>query len=170
MFNLITLNHFLLVTWLCLQYILLQFTVSPHYPYYILYPEQRTFTNYYALFPLQNKQFRPWEVCSLDDPWSFAASHSLMHFINRCTWKSSQYYIIISTMTSFMRMSQKLVFHQSKCICAIKRMLSTTAMYVSSSSFMYLRFPCYCDACLNSSDLRVGLKTLRNTIQHLAIF
>jgi len=88
-----------------------------------------------------------------------------MHFINWCTWKSSQYYIIISMMTSFMRMSQKLVFHQSKCICAIKRILSTTAMYVSSSSFMYLRFPCYCDACLNSSDLRVGLKTLLNTIQ-----
>ena len=39
-----------------------------------------------------------------------------MHFINRCTWTSSQYYIIISMMTSFMRMSQKLVFHQSKCI------------------------------------------------------
>jgi len=27
MFNLITLNHFLLVAWLCLQYILLHFTV-----------------------------------------------------------------------------------------------------------------------------------------------
>jgi len=67
-------------------------------------------------------------------------------------------------MTSFMYMSQKLVFHQSKCICAIKHILSTTAMYVSSSSFMYLRFPCYCDACY-SSDLRVGLKTLLNTIQ-----
>ena len=124
-------------------------------------------TNYYALFPLQNKQ-RPWEVCSRGDPWSFAASHSLMHFINRCTctWKSSQYYTIISMMTSFMPMSQKLVFHQSKCICAIKRILSTTAMYVSSSFFMYLRFPCYCDACLNSSALRVGLKTLLNTIQY----
>jgi len=69
-------------------------------------------------------------------------SHSLMHFINRCTWKSSQYYIIISMMTSFMRVSQKLVFHQRKCISAIKRILSTTAMYVSSSSFMYLRIPC----------------------------
>ena len=75
--------------------------------------------------------------CSRDDPWSFAASHSLMHFINRCTWKSSQYYIIISIMTSFMHMSQKLVFHQSQCICAIMPILSTTAMYVSSSSFMY---------------------------------
>jgi len=62
-------------------------------------------------------------------------------------------------------MSQKLVFHQSKCICAIKCILSTTAMYVSSSSFKYLRFPCYCSVCLNSSDLRVGLKTLLNTIQ-----
>jgi len=129
------------------------------------YPEQKTFTNYYALFPSQNKQFRPWEVCSLDDLWSFAASHSLMHFINRCTSKSSQYYIIISMMTSFMRMSQKLVFHRSKRICAIKRILSTTAMDVSSSSFMYLRIPCYCDACLNSSTLRVGVKTLLNTIQ-----
>jgi len=35
-----------------------------------------------------------------------------------------------------MRMSQKLGFHQSNCICAIMRILSTTAMYVSSSSFM----------------------------------
>ena len=88
-------------------------------------------------------------------------------FINRCTWKSSQYYITIIMMASFKRMSQKLVFHQSKCICAIKRILSTTAMYVSSSSFMYLRIPCYCDAWLNSSDLRVGLKTLLNTIARL---
>ena len=38
-------------------------------------------------------------------------------------------------------------------------------MYVSSSSFMYLRISCYCDACLNSSDLRVGVTTLLNTIQ-----
>jgi len=66
-------------------------------------------------------------------------------------------------MTSFMRMSQKHVFHQSKCICAIMNILSTIAMNVSSSSFMFLRFPCYCDACLNSSDLRVGVKTLLNT-------
>ena len=95
------------------------------------------FTNYCALFPLQNKHFRPWEVCSLDELWSFAASHSLKHFINRCTWKSSQYYIVISRMTSFIRISQKLVFHQSKCFCAIKRILSTTAMYVSSSSLRY---------------------------------
>jgi len=63
----------------------------------------------------------------------------------------------------------KLVFHQSKCICAIKRILSTTAMYVSSSSFMYLRIPCYCDACLNSSALRVGVKTLLNTIQDASV-
>jgi len=48
----------------------------------IFYTQSKTFTNYYALFPLQNKQFRPWEVCSLDDPWSFAASHTRMHFIN----------------------------------------------------------------------------------------
>ena len=143
MFNLITLNHFLVVAWFCLQCILLQFTALPilHFT-----PGAKNFTNCYELFPLQNKQFRPWEVCSLDDPWFFAASHSLMHFINQCTWKSSQYYIIISTMTSFMRMSQKLVYHHSKCICAIKRILSSAAMYVSSSFFMYLGFQCYCTA------------------------
>jgi len=73
----------------------------------------------------------------------------------------------ISMMTSFMRMSQKLVFHQSKCICAIKPILSTTAIYISWSSFMYLRISCYCDACLNSSALRVGVKTLLNTIEWL---
>jgi len=66
-------------------------------------------------------------------------------------------------MTSFMRVSQKLVFHQSKCISAIKRILSTTAEYVCSCSFMYWRIPCYCDACLKSSALRVGVKTLDNT-------
>jgi len=36
-------------------------------------------------------------------------------------------------------------------------------MYVSSSSYMYLRIPYYCDACLKSSALRVGVKTLHNT-------
>jgi len=64
-----------------------------------------------------------------------------------------------------MRVFQKLVFHQSKCISAIKRILSTTTMYISSSSFMYLCVPCYCDACLKSSALRVGVKTLHNTMQ-----
>ena len=29
---------------------------------------------------------------------------------------------------------------------------------------MHLRIPCYCDACLNSSALRVGVRTLLNTI------
>jgi len=52
----------------------------------MLYPERKTFPNYYALFPLHYKQLRPWEVCSLVDPWSFAASNSLMHSIHRCTW------------------------------------------------------------------------------------
>ena len=49
------------------------------------YTNQKTFTNYHAQFPLHNKQFCPCEVSNLDDPWSFAASHSLVHFINRCT-------------------------------------------------------------------------------------
>ena len=110
------------------------------------------------------KELRPSEVCSLDGPWSFTASHCLMHYINRCTWISSQYCIII-IMMAFSRVSEKLVFHQSKCISAVKRIHSTTAMYVSSSFFMYLCIPCYGDACLKSSALRVGVKTLHNTIQ-----
>jgi len=53
----------------------------------------------------------------------------------------------------------------SKYISAIKRILSTTAMYISSSSFMHLCISLYCDACLKSSALRVGVKMLYNTIQ-----
>jgi len=72
-----------------------------------------TFTKYYALFPLHYKQLRPWEVCSLDDPWSFASSNSLMHSIHRCTWKSLQFFILIIVMATFMRVSWTLAFHQS---------------------------------------------------------
>ena len=113
---------------------------------------------HYSLYTISS--FALGKVHSLDYPWSFAASHSLIHFINRCT---SQHYIIIITMTSFMHVSQKLVFHQSSCISAIKYILSTTTMYVSSSSFMYLCIPCYCDACSKPSALRVGVKMLHNT-------
>jgi len=129
----------------------------------MLYPEQKTFTNYYSLFPLHYMQLRAWEVCSPDDPWPFAASHSLMHYTNRCTWKSAQYYFIIIMMASFMRVSYKFVFHESRCISAIKIIHSTTATSTSSSSFMYFCISCYCDAYLKSSALRVGVKTLNNT-------
>jgi len=64
-----------------------------------------------------------------------------------------------------MRVSYKLVFHQSKCISATKSILSTTTTYTSSSSFRYLSIPCYCDACSKSSILRVRVKALHNTIQ-----
>jgi len=36
-------------------------------------------------------------------------------------------------------------------------------MYMSSSSFSYFCISLYCDACLKSSALRVGVKTLHNT-------
>jgi len=49
-----------------------------------------------------------------------------------------------------------------KCISAIKRTLYTTAMYISSSFLVYLCFSLYCDACVKSSALRVGVKTLHN--------
>ena len=51
----------------------------------------------------------------------------------------------------------------SKGISAIKRIPYTTAMYISSSSFVYLCISLYCDACLKSRALRVGMKTLHNT-------
>ena len=41
---------------------------------------------------LYTKQLHPWEVCSLNNPWSFAASHYLMRFINWCTWKQWRSY------------------------------------------------------------------------------
>ena len=56
-----------MVAWLCLQYILLQFITALPILHFI--PRAKDFTNYYAPFPLQNKQFRPWEVCSLEDLW-----------------------------------------------------------------------------------------------------
>ena len=53
----------------------------------------------------------------------------------------------------------------SKCISAIKHILSTTAQHLSSSSFMYLCFSLYCDACLNPSAMCVGVKTLHNMLR-----
>jgi len=84
------LNHFLLVA--CLP--LFCFTKPYNRIACIkLYTHNKRLTNCYTLFPTHNKQLRRWEVCSLNVPWSFAASQSIMHFINRFTWKSSQYYI-----------------------------------------------------------------------------
>jgi len=125
MLNFTTLNHFLLVAWPCNAC----YFNKPynHIAHIIFYTQSKRL----LLFPLQ---FRPWEVCSLDDPWSFAVSHSLMYIINRRTWKASHYCIIIIMMASIMRVSYKLVFHQSKCISAIKRIHCTTATYISSSS------------------------------------
>ena len=93
-------------------------------------------------------------------------SHALsQHSVTRTkNLKLSQYYIITIMMTPFMRVSQKLMFHQSKCISAIKHILSTVATCISSSFFMYLCISCHCDVCLQSSALRVGVKTLHNTI------
>jgi len=130
MFNVTTLNHFHLVVWL--------FPAAFYFNNCIAHIFYTQDPNYYTLFPLNYKLLRHWEVCSLHDPKSFAASHSLMYFINWCTWKSSQYYIIVIVMASFMRVSCKLVFHQSKCITSIKPILSSTNTYISLSSFMYL--------------------------------
>ena len=56
--------------------------------------------------------------------------------------------IAITVMAPFMHMSFMLVFHQSKCIGAIKRILFYyTSTCASSSSFMYLCVPCHCGVC-----------------------
>jgi len=57
-----------------------------------------------------------------------------------------------------------LVFHQSKCINAMRRILSTVETYIRLHFFMYLYVRCYCDACLKSSALHEGMKTLHNTL------
>jgi len=67
-------------------------------------------------------------------------------------------------MASFMHVSYTLVFHQSKCISAMRRILSTVARYMRLNFFMYLCVPCYCDACSKFSTLRVRMKTLHNTL------
>jgi len=67
-------------------------------------------------------------------------------------------------MASFMHVSYTLVFHQSKCMSAIKRMPSIVAIYIRSNFFMYLCVPCYCDAFLKSSAWCVVMKTFNNTI------
>jgi len=92
---------------------------------------------------------------------SLPLPHALL---NRCTWKSSQYYIITIMMKSLMHMSYTPVFHERKCISAMRRIVSTVAMHIRLNFFMYLFVPCYCDACLKPSALRVGVKTLHNTL------
>jgi len=67
-----------------------------------------------------------------------------------------------------MRVSHKLVFHQSKCISAIKRILSTTATYISSSS-LCIMYSLLLRCMLKVQCLRVGVKTFRNTIYHIII-
>jgi len=66
-------------------------------------------------------------------------------------------------MASFMRMPFILVFHRSKCISTIKRILyfSTTATYVCSLVFYHVLVCSLLLRCmLKSCALRVGVKTL----------
>ena len=96
------------------------------------------------------KQLRSWEVCGLDDPWSFAASNSLMHTIHRCTWKSLQFFIIIIIIMVawFMRVFQQNALapssvysilpqcirpHFLSCICVFSFLF--TALHVKSLAF-----------------------------------
>ena len=108
---------------------------------------------YLLLWTVPFTHLRPGEVCSLNDPWSFAASNSPMHFINRSNWKSSQHYILT---TVVMASSMHEHFASTKCLRLyfIKVIVlapssvcfSSTAIYLSLCSFVHLCVPCYCHA------------------------
>ena len=72
-----------------------------------------------------------------------------VHFINRFTWKSSQQYITIAVIHC---MPFMLVFHQSDCVSAIKRML-----------FYYQHISIFVPHMLKSTAFCVGAKTLYST-------
>ena len=143
MFNVTNLNRFLLVAFLACNafYFNLPYNRFANITLY-------TQSNYHTLFPLHWKQLRLWEVCSLDDPWSFAASNSIMHSILRCTWKSLQFFIIIIMMAWFMRVFQQNALAPSSVYsilpqCIRPHFLSSicvfsflfTAMHVKSLAF-----------------------------------
>jgi len=106
------------------------------------------------------------EVCSLNAPWFFAASHQPPCILYIGAFgKSSQHYIIKIVMASIMYMPFMLVFHQSECISAIKRILfyyfrvhifESIYVFVSSLSLRCMLIPC---------ALRVGVKTLHTINQ-----
>jgi len=100
------------------------------------------------------RRFLPWEVCSLDDPRSFAASNSLMHSIHRCTWKRLQFFIVIIIMATFMRLSWQLAFHRN-----LVNALAPSSVYSALSKCIYPRLlSCIC---VVFSFLRCMLKVQR---------
>ena len=73
-----------------------------------------------------------------------------MLFINRCTWRSSQHYILTTVVTSSMRVTFASITYV--CLCFLEVIVlapssvcfSTTATYLPSCSFIYLYVLCYC--------------------------
>jgi len=78
-----------------------------------------------------------------------------MHCIHRCTWKSLQFFIIIIMMATFMRVSQKLVFHQSTVNelapssvysilpqCIYPHLLSCICVFLFTAMHVVWRFAC----------------------------
>jgi len=64
-----------------------------------------------------------------------------MHSKYRCTWKSLQFFLIKTMMASMMRILKACISSKySQCISAIKRILYTTTIYISSCSFVYICF------------------------------
>jgi len=82
--------------------------------------------------------------------------------------KSSQHYIIKKVMASITRMLFMLVFHQSKCIGAVNRILFYYfhVSTVSSSSCMFLWSSVSMRCMLVPRALRVGVKTLHKINKH----
>jgi len=68
--------------------------------------------------------------CSLNEPWSFAASHCPHAFYKSVCLEVSAAPHYNNRDGVIFRTAFMLVFHQSKCISATKRIPSNTAMYI----------------------------------------
>ena len=96
---------------------------------------------------------------------SFPAFHSPLHFINRYPWKLSRHYIITTLMALFKRAPFMLLFHQSKCISAVQRVLFYYH-HIYTLVFVHVFMCCLLlPIMLISTALRLRVKTSYNIIQ-----
>ena len=96
---------------------------------------------------------------------SFPAFHSPLHFINRYPWKLLQHYITTTLMALFKRAPFMLLFHQSKCISAVQRVLFYYR-HIYTLVFVHVFVCCLLlPIMLISTALRLRVKTLYNIIQ-----
>jgi len=136
MFNLTTLHHFLLVAWPlpATHFASIQHNRIVHIKFYTQ-SKRLLLTGLHCSFYTKVAS----SFGGLQSKWPLVLRNlPLPHaFLNRYSWdwESSQCYIITIMMASFMHVSYTLVFHQSKCISAMRLILSTVATYILSIFF-----------------------------------